>query len=101
MAWIVHYTVSSMSQAQDPRLDLVHADLHGLPPVTIVNAQIDPLRDDGAALAQSLQSAGVRVDRKVFPGVTHEFFGMGKVVNGAYNAEQYTVHQLRPDLQMK
>ncbi len=98
MAWFTYYVVTDKSQAMDPRINLVAADLHGLPPVTIVNADIDPLRDDGAMLAQSLQRAGVQVDRRVFPGVTHEFFGMGKVVRGAYDAEQYAVQQLQPAL---
>ena len=98
MAWFTYYTVRDKSQAQDPRINLVAADLHGLPPVTIVNADIDPLRDDGAQLQQALQQAGVSVDRRVFAGVTHEFFGMGKVVRGAYDAEQYAVGQLKPAL---
>ena len=98
MAWFTYYVVTRKSQAMDPRINLVAADLHGLPPVTIVNADIDPLRDDGAMLQQSLQRAGVTVDRRVFPGVTHEFFGMGKVVRGAYDAEQYAVQQLAPAL---
>ena len=98
MAWFTYYVTTDKSQAMDPRINLVAADLHGLPPVTIVNADIDPLRDDGAMLQQSLQRAGVQVDRQVFPGVTHEFFGMGKVVRGAYDAEQYAVQQLKPAL---
>ena len=98
MAWFTYYVTTGKEQGHDPRLNLVAADLHGLPPVTIVNADIDPLRDDGAQLQQALQRAGVTVDRRVFPGVTHEFFGMGKVVRGAYDAEQYAFDSLKADL---
>lgn len=98
MAWFTYYVVSNKAQAKDPRVDLVAADLHGLPPVTIVNADIDPLRDDGAMLEASLRRAGVPVERRVFPGVTHEFFGMGKVVKGAHDAEEYAASRLRPAL---
>lgn len=96
--WFTYYVVTDKAQAMDPRINLAAADLHGLPPLTIVNADIDPLRDDGLQLHQRLRAAGVTVDRRVFPGVTHEFFGMGKVVRGAYDAEQYAVQALQPAL---
>ncbi len=38
------------------------------------------------------------MEQRTFPGVTHEFFGMGKVVRGAYDAEAYAVGRLRPAL---
>lgn len=94
MAWFAYYVVTSKAQVNDPRISIVDADLRGLPPVTIVNADIDPLRDDGAMLEASLKRAGVPVERRVFPGVTHEFFGMGKVVQGAAAAEQYAAQRL-------
>lgn len=100
MAWFTYYVVSDKAQAKDPRISIVDADLRDLPPVTIVNADIDPLRDDGAMLEASLRKAGVPVERRVFPGVTHEFFGMGKVVRGALDAEDYAAGRMRPALQV-
>ena len=93
--WFTYYTVSAKSQAMDPRINLVRANLRGLPPVTIVNAQIDPLRSDGETLEDALRAGGNRVERRTFEGVTHEFFGMGKVVRGAYDAENYAVTRLK------
>jgi len=61
----------------------LRADLHRLPPATIINADIDPLRDDGANYAAKLKASGVPVTRTVYSGVTHEFFGMGAVVDKA------------------
>ena len=100
LKWFTYYTVKDMADAKDPRIDLVHADLHGLPPVTIVNAEIDPLMSDGVTLAAALRAAGVTVEQKTYPGVTHEFFGMGKVVKGAYDAEGFAVSRLKPALGM-
>ncbi len=95
LQWFTHYVIQSPDDTKDPRWDLTKADLRGLHPVTIVNAEIDPLRDDGALLEQALRAQGVKVERRVFPGVTHEFFGMGATVRGAYDAEAYAVERLR------
>jgi acetyl esterase/lipase len=95
LKWFGYYYQTSDADAQDPRLNLVKANLKGLPPTTIVNAQIDPLRSDGETLAGAMRGAGDRVEQRTFPGVTHEFFGMGKVVKGAYDAENYAVMRLQ------
>lgn len=58
----------------------------GLPPATILTADIDPLRDDGKHYADKLTKAGVRTTYKNFAGVTHEFFGMGAIVDAAKEA---------------
>ncbi|MEO8227646.1 MAG: alpha/beta hydrolase [Gemmatimonadota bacterium] len=86
MGWFTRQLIRSAEDLNDPRLDLVHADLHGLPPVTIINAEIDPLLDDGAMLEAALRSAGVPVTRRVYEGATHEFFGMSAVVQDARDA---------------
>ena len=93
--WFGYYYSTTDADRMDPRLNLVKADLHGLPPTTIVNAQIDPLRSDGETLATAMRAAGDKVEQRTFPGVTHEFFGMGKVVRGAYDAENYTTAKLK------
>jgi len=95
LKWFGYYYSKSMADQQDPRLNLVGANLRGLPPTTIVNAQIDPLRSDGETLAQAMRAAGVRVEQRTFPGVTHEFFGLGTVVRGAYDAENYAIGRVQ------
>lgn len=96
--WFGYYYMRTKADAQDPRLNLVSADLAGLPPTTIINAEADPLRSDGETLAQAMKQAGVSVEQRVFPGTTHEFFGMGKVVPAALEAEQYAVRRIQADL---
>ncbi|WP_374943241.1 alpha/beta hydrolase [Sphingomonas sp.] len=93
--WFGYYYSRTKADQMDPRINLVKANLRGLPPTTIVNAQIDPLRSDGETLEAAMRGAGDRVERRTFPGVTHEFFGMGKVVRGAYDAENYAVTRLK------
>ena len=95
LKWFSYYYAKTPADMQDPRINLVAADLHGLPPTTIVNAQIDPLRSDGETLAPAMRAAGDMVEQRTFPGVTHEFFGMGKVVRTAMAAETYAVGKLR------
>ncbi len=89
IGWFVDKLLAKPGDKSDPRLDLVHAKLAGLAPVTIVNAQIDPLREDGALLEAALKKAGVKVDRKVYDGAAHEFFGMAAVVGDAKDAQEW------------
>lgn len=44
-----------------------------LPPAMIVNAELDPLRSEGADYAFALRKAGVSVNWRVYPGVTTNF----------------------------
>lgn len=63
----------------DPRSALVspfcagEKHLSQLPPVLIVNADHDILRDQGAEMHAALVKAGVNATRTVFPGTTHLF----------------------------
>ena len=87
MEWFAKYTLKGPEDNKDPRIDLVHANLKGLPPVTLINARIDPLRSDSDLLEASLKKAGVKVTHKIYEGVTHEFFGMAAVVAKAKAAQ--------------
>ena len=93
--WFVGHLFKSPADKADPRIDLVRANLAGLPPVTIINAQIDPLREDGMLIADALKKAGVKVDRRIYDGVTHEFFGTAAAVKDAGEAQKYAGQQLR------
>jgi acetyl esterase len=95
MEWFLKNYLQSMGQAKDPRISLVNANLKGLPPTTIINAEIDPLADDGKLLEDKLKAADVKVDRKVYDGVTHMFFGMVPVVPEANQAQAYAADQLK------
>lgn len=84
MEWFVANVFKSKDQAADPRINLVaRTDLKELPGATVVTAQIDPLRSEGQAYAEKMKAAGVSVNLINVEGVTHEFFGMAKVVDKA------------------
>ncbi len=87
MEWFGKQVFTDPAQMTDPRVDLLKADLKGLPHVTLIDAQIDPLRSDGDLLYDALKKAGVHVDHKIYSGVTHEFFGMAALVDNARSAQ--------------
>ena len=96
MAWFFDNYLRGPEDRRDPRIDLVNAPgLAGLPPTTIVTAEIDPLRSDGMLLADRLRAAGVPVEAMDYEGVTHEFFGMGAVVADAKAAQGFVTGRLR------
>jgi acetyl esterase len=86
MQWFFGHYLRSPADAEHPLISLVRADLRGLPPTTIITAEIDPLRSDGERLAEAMKAAGVEVDYHAYDGVTHEFFGMAVVVKDAAKA---------------
>ncbi|QHI97353.1 alpha/beta fold hydrolase [Xylophilus rhododendri] len=93
--WFVDHLVRSPEDLKDTRLQLIDADLKGLPPVTIVNARLDPLRSDGAKLLDALEDAGVEVERREYEGVAHEFFGAAAVLEKARQAQAFAAERLR------
>ena len=95
IGWFFDKTLNSVTDKTDPRLDLIHAKLSLLPPVTIINAQIDPLRSDGAVLEEALKQVNVKVTRKEYEGVTHEFFGAAAVLPAAKTAQSFAAEQLK------
>ncbi|HEY6135017.1 MAG TPA: alpha/beta hydrolase fold domain-containing protein, partial [Rubrivivax sp.] len=60
--------------------------LHGLPPVFVSAAALDPLHDDSAALAARLAEAGVSHEFKRYPGVHHGFMQMADLLAEADQA---------------
>ena len=95
MIWFVNQYTNTPADTKDPRINVVDANLAGLPPTTIINAEIDPLRSDGEMLRDKLKAANVDVTQKTYEGVTHEFFGMGAVVGDAKDAEEWAGSRLK------
>jgi len=87
MAWFFEKYLKDPADGKSPWINLVgNEDLKGLPPATIITAEIDPLQSEGRRYAERLREAGVPVTYRNFEGVTHEFFGMGAVVRDAKQA---------------
>jgi len=95
MAWFFAQYLNSPQDGATPAISAVDANLAGLPPTTIINAELDPLRSEGEQLAERMRAAGVAVEQRTFPGVTHEFFGMTPVLATAREAQAMAAAALR------
>jgi acetyl esterase/lipase len=95
MSWFFSNEITGPGDLADPRINLIHANLHGLPPTTVITDQIDPLHSEGQILSQRMASAGVDVRYRNYDGVTHGFFGLGAVVDRAREANQFAADGLK------
>jgi len=74
-----YFTVEAYAPGikNNPELSpILSDDLSGLPPAVIINAEFDPLRDDGIRYAGKLRKAGVKVWDKCVPGQIHLLLGL-------------------------
>ena len=95
MEWFFKNYFRTPADGKDPRINLVAANLKGLPSTTIIGADYDPLKSEGKMLADKLSAAGVKVNYKLYEGTTHEFFGMAAVVPEAKDAQGVAVDDLK------
>lgn len=70
----------------DVPVSVLAADLAALPRTLVLTAGYDPLRDEGRALADALEAAGVPVQRSAYDGQVHGFFRMTGLVRQAWQA---------------
>lgn len=64
---------------------LLRNDFSELPPVHIITAEYDPLRDEGEALFSRLTQQGVKCTAQRYFGVIHGFFQLGGISQTARN----------------
>lgn len=93
--WFSEKYFNDPSDGDNPWISLVDADVTGLPPATIIAAEIDPLQSEGKAYADKLTAAGIDVMYKRYDGVTHEFFGLTEVLMDARDAQDVSASRLR------
>ena len=79
MRWFWDHYVDPGDRS-DPKASPLRGDLSDLPPTLIVTAEFDPLRDEGAAYAEALASAGVSVQHLDARGHIHTSLTMVDVV---------------------
>jgi acetyl esterase len=68
---------------KDPYVSPLFANVAGLPPAFVANAEFDGYRDEGQAYAQKLKNAGIPVTAKLYPGQLHDFLLMAGKVDAA------------------
>ena len=89
MEWFRQHYLRSMEDARDPHASpLLASDLSRLPPVLIITAECDPLRDEGEAYAKRLANDGVAVTYNCYPGMIHPFFSLSGAIPQAFDAIQ-------------
>ena len=75
-AYVNNYTGNNPEKANDPLVSPVMAsdeELSKFPPVILINAECDPLTEEGKAFADRLVPLGVAVKHKIIPSVIHVF----------------------------
>jgi acetyl esterase len=95
LAWFMDKLLADRGDMKTPLLNLLNADLRDLPAATVINAGIDPLGSDGEKLARQLRDAGNQVQNAIYPGATHDFFGMATIVKAAEEAQALAAANLR------
>jgi acetyl esterase len=78
-----------------PLAEPLHADLRGLPPVHLVVADLDCLRDDSLALQERLVEQGVPVRIDQFSGTLHSFLQFSRILPPARRAIAAMADSLR------
>ncbi len=95
MDWFLSHYVRDESDKQDPfAFPILQRDLKGLAPATVFTAEVDPLCSEGDQYANKLKKSDVSVFAKHFEGLTHDFFGLGSVVDDAEEAVNIAADQL-------
>jgi acetyl esterase len=80
-----HYAHPSVRH--DWRFAPLLANTAGVAPACLVLAECDPLVDEALAYGSSLRAAGVPVVQHLYPGVTHDFIKLGRVLPEAALAQ--------------
>jgi acetyl esterase len=87
LAWYYREYCGTDRDFRDPRVSPLWAeDVSGLPRTLIIAAEYDTLRDEAAAYAEKLRSAGADVTYSCYAGMVHGFLGMAGLVKEAQQA---------------
>jgi acetyl esterase/lipase len=78
----------------DPRVNILDAELAGLPETTVILAECDPIRPQGELYVAALEAAGVPLRTHLTPGMVHGFFGLDEVFPSATGAMTFAGERL-------
>jgi len=86
LAYYMNAYLASPDDLTSPYVDCLNADMAGLSPMFIASAELDPLRDDSAALAAILMIHGVPHRHVMYEGVLHSFLHYSRQLDAARQA---------------
>ena len=95
LPWFSNYALPTSAYGRNAMASPTFGSTNGLPPATVVAAELDPLRSQVAQYAYQLIRSGVPVNMRLYKGVTHEFFGMGAAVPAAKDAVKFAADDLK------
>jgi acetyl esterase len=95
MVWFYRNYLGRKEDYTDPRMNLLDADLRGIPPAYLVITECDPLYDGNVEMAGKMKNEGVDVESKVYKGTVHSFLEAVSVADVAGEAFDDTVAWLQ------
>lgn len=94
LPWFFQHYLRSPADGKTTMISL-DTNLKGLPPTTIIAAELDPLTSGGELLRDMLKKADVSTNYELYKGVTHEFFGMAILLEDAKKAQALAAKDLK------
>jgi len=95
MVWFYRTYLSRPEELTHPLVNLVDADLRGLPPAFMAITECDPLHDDSMEVAAKLRASGVDTAATVYPGTIHSFLEAVSIADVAVQAFEDTCQWIR------
>jgi acetyl esterase len=95
MVWFYRNYLGRKEDYTDPRMNLLDADLRGIPPAYLVITECDPLYDGNIDMVAKMKNEGVDVESKIYKGTVHSFLEAVSVAEVAGVAFDDTVGWLQ------
>jgi acetyl esterase len=83
MQWFWQHYLASEDQKDHPLASPLQGNVTNLPSATVITAEYDPLRDEGKAYSELMESKGIDVTYKAFEGMIHGFVSMSSGISKA------------------
>jgi acetyl esterase/lipase len=81
LEWAIEQYAPDVAKTDALLSPLCASDLAGLPPALVVTGEFDPLRDEGAAYAEALESAGIAVEHVHYEGLIHHAVMVPRIID--------------------
>lgn len=89
LQWHLDNYLAFEEDRSDRRVNVLSADLRGVPAATVILAECDPIRPQGELYVEVLRAAGVTLEVQQYAGMIHGFFGLDEVFPVAAEAMEF------------